>query len=81
MDKKAIEHILKEVHLYLGLELDFEQNYKDQDVDSLDAVEIIMEMEKRLNIHLSDETLVNINTPNDLVNLIFENTRYKEVKV
>ena len=43
---------------------------KDLGADSLDAVEIIMELEERFNISIPNEELVDIKTVGDLVTYI-----------
>ena len=48
---------------------------KDLGADSLDAVEIIMELEERFNISIPNEGLVDIKTVGDLVTYIEQKSK------
>ena len=48
---------------------------KDLGADSLDAVEIIMELEERFNISIPNEELVDIKTVGDLVTYIEQKSK------
>jgi acyl carrier protein len=53
---KVNTKILTEVFEYkLGTTLDFNKTYRDQGLDELDCVEFIMELEKVLDITISDD--------------------------
>lgn len=45
-------------------------NLKDLGLNSLDMLEMIVQIEEQLKISLPDEKLIEIKTPNDLLNLI-----------
>ena len=46
---------------------------EDLDVDSLDAVEVIMAIEEEYGVDIDDEVIPKITTVSDLVNYIVEN--------
>lgn len=48
--------------------------FKQLGVDSLNAMILITEIEKALNISLADDKLLSLKTPLDLINLILETT-------
>ncbi|BAC44206.1 acyl carrier protein [Malacoplasma penetrans HF-2] len=45
-------------------------NLKDLGLNSLDMLEMIVQVEEQLKISLPDEKLIEIKTPSDLLNLI-----------
>ncbi|RXY97214.1 acyl carrier protein [Malacoplasma penetrans] len=45
-------------------------NLKDLGLNSLDMLEMIVQIEEQLKISLPDEKLIEIKTPSDLLNLI-----------
>ncbi|MGL5204688.1 MAG: acyl carrier protein [Metamycoplasmataceae bacterium] len=45
-------------------------NIKELGIDSLDLVEMVMEIEQELDIKISDEELTNIKTIDDLIKII-----------
>lgn len=49
-----------------------DKNLKESGLNSLDMMEIIVKIEEELNIMLPDDKLLEIKTPNDLLNLIKE---------
>lgn len=80
MDKneKLIYDIIKKTNsLYvIGIDIDKYQNWKDISFSgdlgytSLMIVELIMEIEKKLNISVSDDDILRIKTINDLMKII-----------
>ncbi len=80
MDKneKLIYDIIKKTNsLYvIGIDIDKYQNWKDISFSgdlgytSLMIVELIMEIEKKLNISISDDDILRIKTINDLIKII-----------
>ncbi len=80
MDKneKLIYDIIKKTNsLYvIGIDIDKYQNWKDISFSgdlgytSLMIVELIMEIEKKLNISISDDDILRIKTINDLMKII-----------
>jgi acyl carrier protein len=48
---------------------------EDLDLDSLDRVELTLELENTLGFYLMDEELVNITTVGDIVSLIEEKSK------
>lgn len=80
MDKneKIIYDIIKKTNsLYvIGIDIDKYQNWKDISFSgdlgytSLMIVELIMEIEKKLNISISDDDILRIKTINDLMKII-----------
>ena len=54
--------------------LTMETSFKDDlNADSLDVVEIIMEVENEFGVEISDEEIVNYNTNGDVVRSLDEN--------
>lgn len=50
--------------------LNKETNFKDLGFDSLDSIELLMETEKEFNIQIKDEDWENVETIQDVINLI-----------
>ena len=48
---------------------------EDLGADSLDVVELLMTMEDKFNVSVSDEEAVNLKTVNDIVTLITKKTK------
>lgn len=62
--KKELEGKLK------GHELTLDSKFKDLGIDSLDLVDLVFELEEKLNITFEDEELMSIQTVSDLIQLL-----------
>lgn len=63
-----LKEIVKEKHLRIDInESDLNKPFKDLGLDSLDVFDVIVNLEKRLNIQLPDETLMKLKSINDLI--------------
>lgn len=62
--KEALSSKLK------GKELTLDSNLRDLGIDSLDVVDLIMDLEEELGIEFSDEELMSIHTMKDVCDLI-----------
>lgn len=62
--KEALSSKLK------GKELTLDSNLRDLGIDSLDVVDLIMDLEEELEIEFSDEELMSIHTMKDVCDLI-----------
>ena len=62
--KEALSSKLK------GKELTLDSNLRDLGIDSLDVVDLIMDLEEELGIEFSDEELKSIHTRKDVCDLI-----------
>ena len=62
--KEALSSKLK------GKELTLDSNLRELGIDSLDVVDLIMDLEEELGIEFSDEELMSINTMKDVCDLI-----------
>lgn len=62
--KEALSSKLK------GQELTLDSNLRDLGIDSLDVVDLIMDLEEELGIEFSDEELMSIYTMKDVCDLI-----------
>ena len=62
--KEALSSKLK------GKELTLDSNLRDLGIDSLDVVDLIMDLEEELGIEFSDEELMYIHTMKDVCDLI-----------
>ena len=62
--KEALSSKLK------GQELTLDSNLRDLGIDSLDVVDLIMDLEEELGIEFSDEVLMSIHTMKDVCDLI-----------
>ena len=62
--KEALSSKLK------GKELTLDSNLRDLGIDSLDVVDLIMDLEEELGIEFSDEKLISIHTMKDVCDLI-----------
>ena len=59
-----------------GLKL--ESNLKtDLGLDSLDVVELLMELEKKYMIHIQDSDVTKMNTINDIINVVVKSINSK----
>jgi acyl carrier protein len=80
-EQKLIE-VLKSVDENLGLHegsLDMQTSFKEQGYDSLDYVEFVINLEKYLNINLADSDVADLKYPHELVTLILEEKKYKNL--
>lgn len=63
--------ILKEMETYLNKEIKEEMKFKeDLHLDSIDLVELLMEIEDKYEIEISDENTQNITTVSDFLDVI-----------
>lgn len=72
MLEKVIDIICETANLELGeVDITSETNFRDDlDMDSLNAVELVMAIEDEFNIEISDDTAENFSTVGDLVDYI-----------
>lgn len=62
-------------------DLNFDKKFEDQGFDSLDVIEYVMTIEKRLGIHIKDKVLNEMETPNDFLKLCLEECGYKHINL
>lgn len=55
-------------------EIKLDSNFRDLGADSLDTVELIMELENAFNVKISDNEMENIVTVGDAIKMIQEKT-------
>ncbi|MDM8534690.1 acyl carrier protein [Clostridiaceae bacterium HSG29] len=77
MEKTVQETVQEIINLQIGRDADVEINLKsslanDLNADSLDAVEIIMEIEDAFNIEIPDEIAEKIETFEDILDYLDE---------
>jgi acyl carrier protein len=53
-----------------GKQVTLESNIKELGLDSLDVVDMLMDMEEEFNIEFANDEMVNLNTVQDIVNAI-----------
>lgn len=73
MQRTDVEIQLQQIHHELGLNdepLVMDQTFRSQGYDSLDEVEFYMSAEKAFGVTIDDPMLSNVQTPNDVVELI-----------
>lgn len=72
MLEKIIEIICEQASLEVGeVDINSETNFKEElDIDSLDAVEIIMAIEDEFNVEIADEVAEKLSTVGELVDYI-----------
>lgn len=78
VEKLVIEQIrflTKENHS--GSELSGENNIKEVGLDSLDVVELLMEVEEQYKISISDDAIQECQTISDVVDLILASSQEK----
>lgn len=63
-----IKDALEEKFEISGITVD--SSFKDLEIDSLDLVDLIMDLEEELDIEFEDSELLKINTVKDLLDLI-----------
>ena len=70
--EKIIEIICEQASLEVGeVDINSETNFKEElDIDSLDAVEIIMAIEDEFNVEIADEVAEKLSTVGELVDSI-----------
>lgn len=68
-----IESRLQEIHHNLSCSnkpLEMDKTFRSQGYDSLDDVEFFIQAEKEFGVSIDDTVLSNVQTPNDIVELI-----------
>lgn len=73
MQASEVQTKLQAIHLNIGLHdepLIMDQTFRSQGYDSLDDVEFFIHAEKAFGVSIDDELLSNVQTPNDVVELI-----------
>lgn len=71
-----INKILQEKNISLKINNDnISKNFKDLGTDSLQLLEVIMNIEEKFNITFPDEELVKVKSGNDLIELILNNAK------
>ena len=69
--KQQISSIFKDMY---DREVKMDKTFRDNGLDSLDAIEFLLEVETKFGVNFDDEIAFKIKTPNDLVELIGEAT-------
>lgn len=62
--------ILKELRKFSNKEISDDSNIKDLNIDSLDLLQLVVTLEKNMQISISDEELLSIKTVKDIFNII-----------
>lgn len=62
--------ILKELRKFSNKEISDDSNIKDLNIDSLDLLQLVVTIEKNMQISISDEELLSIKTVKDIINII-----------
>ena len=71
-----INKILQEKNISLKINNDnISKNFKDLGTDSLQLLEVIMNIEEKFNITFPDEELVKVKSGNELIELILNNAK------
>lgn len=69
--EKTVNAILKKIQEKFNVDkVDREKSLKDYGLDSLDMVELILDLEEEHNIQFSDEEMSGLQTIDDLLNSI-----------
>lgn len=68
---KIIDIISKRANVATG-EIGPDTNILDLDIDSLDVINIIMDVEYAFSVHFEDEQIIDIRTPRDIEGLILK---------
>lgn len=84
MTEEQIINVLSKVHDDLQPQiirevLFFNKSFRDQGYDSLDRVEYLMNVERELSIHISDDIAEDIVTPQDLLKICLEQFSFKQL--
>ena len=68
-------HLSKVINDKLGIQLDFNKTWEDNGLDELDLIEMIMQLEKDLDIYIPDELadIISNNKPSIIYDLVVEN--------
>jgi acyl carrier protein len=75
MDKSKIFNILKEVAKKHNINISNNQldtTLKSLGIDSLQGVNLIIEVEEKCHVTIPDPELIKIKTPNDIINVILK---------
>ena len=59
--------ILKELRKFSNKEISDDSNIKDLNIDSLDLLQLVVTLEKNMQISISDEELLSIKTVKDII--------------
>ena len=62
--------ILKELRKFSNKEISDDSNIKDLNIDRLDLLQLVVTLEKNMQISISDEELLSIKTVKDIINII-----------
>ncbi len=62
--------ILKELRKFSNKEISDDSNINDLNIDSLDLLQLVVTLEKNMQISISDEELLSIKTVKDIINII-----------
>lgn len=62
--------ILKELRKFSNKKISDDSNIKDLNIDSLDLLQLVVTLEKNMQISISDEELLSIKTVKDIINII-----------
>ena len=62
--------ILKELRKFSNKEISDDSNIKDLNIDSLDLLQLVVTLEKNMQISISDDELLSIKTVKDIINII-----------
>ncbi|WP_343190162.1 phosphopantetheine-binding protein [Buchnera aphidicola (Mollitrichosiphum nigrofasciatum)] len=72
--KKKIKKIFINV-LNIKNEIHDTDDFKKLEIDSLDMIEIIMDIENKFDIEIKDETIEKLNNIKDLINYVKKNIK------
>ncbi len=67
-----IKTIIKNKQIKIKSNTDLNTNIADLNIDSIDFIDIIIDIEEKYNIQIEDEKLTNIKSINDLIKAIEE---------
>jgi acyl carrier protein len=69
--KVKVEEHLKNIGINES-NLHLDKTMQELNVDSLDVFELCMELEVDFDVTIPDEKIAEMNTPNDLINFVYE---------
>lgn len=85
MNNLTKESIIKDINIIykqiygVDRELEVDKTWRENDLDSLDEVEFLMEVEKKYGLVIDNRKLLHIDKPIQLVDLCLEEMSYKKV--
>jgi acyl carrier protein len=67
--KEEISNLFSKMY---SAQIELDKTFQQNGLDSLDAIEFLLEVETKFGVHFDDEIAFKIKTPNDLIDLIGE---------